>query len=127
MVKLPTHYMRAANFAMVVFGLVAFMGVLAAMLFLVAWYVPKAHDQPQQQYILRLTQLLVALLLLTGLLLIAVVAHYISQRLKNPAEPFKPMGYEDAWSEGGRRLKPEDAPPVEPWETPGGDKGKNDH
>jgi hypothetical protein len=127
MVKLPTHYWRATSFALVVFGLVAFMGVLVSLLFLVMWYVPRAHDPPQKQYLARLAQLLVALLLLTGLMLIAAVAHYISQRLKNPPEPFKPMGYEDAWSEGGRRLKPENAPPVEPWETPGGEKAKNDH
>lgn len=117
MVKLRTHYMRATSFAMVVFGLTSFMGVLVGLLFLAFGKARKAVDLAQKQYLTRLSQLLLAVLLLTALLLIGVIAHYIAQRLKNPPEPFKPMGYEDAWTESGRRLKPEDAPPVEPWET----------
>ena len=57
-----------------------------------------------------------SLLILSVLILALVVIHYISARVKPPVDRAEPTPFESAWDEAGKRLKPQDAPPVEPYE-----------
>ena len=116
MVRSSDRYTRATSFAIVVISLVVMTAVLAA---LVYWLLSAATraDGERQKYLLRLASVAAAGLLLALLVLLGTVARYVARRLTAPQERFEPMGYVDAWSEAGRRLKPEDAPPVPGFEA----------
>ncbi len=113
--KLHAHYMRTTSFAIVVISLVAWIGVLMGLLYLVFAMAAPA-DPERQAYLMRWAWLTGAVLCLSLIILAGAVIRYVASRLTEPPEPFKPTGYVDAWTEAGRRLKAEDAPPVEPFE-----------
>ncbi len=117
MVRIETHYLRRTNFAI---GVIALVGFIAGMTGLLYWLAKaaKSADPQVRTYVMRLAAMATALVILSAALLVAVVARYVASRLLHPPEPFKPMGYVDAWTEAGRRLKPQDAPPVRPYEQP---------
>ncbi len=113
--KITTYYMRAANFAILVIALSAMIALLGVL----AWSTLDAAGEAQGQQkrnLMLFAYVALGALTFTALLLMVLVVRYIAQRLTNPPEPFKPTEYEDAWTEAGRRLKPEDAPPVEGFE-----------
>ncbi|MDY7009710.1 MAG: hypothetical protein SVV80_03025 [Planctomycetota bacterium] len=114
MVKISTHYMRTTNFAILSIAMVAWIVALAGVLYLVLTAVPQ--DQEQRNYFLGLAWLTMGVLAVSLILLVGIIAHHAAGRLNQPTEPFKTTKYEDAWTEAGRRLKPEDAPPVEGFE-----------
>ncbi len=114
MVKTSTYYTRATNFAILVIAMVVWIAVLAGVLYLVLTAVPQ--DQEQRDYFLGLAYLTMGVLAFSLILLVAIIAHYTASRLNPPTEPFEATKYEDAWTEAGRRLKPEDAPPIEGFE-----------
>jgi uncharacterized membrane protein len=114
-VKVNAHYVRATNFAILVIALVALIAMLTGLLYVIFAKAASASSQAQGT-LLRVAWLIGATLMLTVLILLGVVIHYVAQRLTQPPEGFKPTAYFDAWSEAGRRVKAEDAPPVEPYE-----------
>jgi len=115
MVTPPTRYSQAASFAILVISLVVLVTMLAG---LMIWLLRSAAaaEGDRQRELVRFASLAFAATLLSVLILIGVVARYVARRFSADSEPFKPMGYVDAWTESGRRLKPEDAPPVEGFE-----------
>jgi len=120
MVKPASHYTRATTFAITVLSLVLAGSLAAGMLY---WLLHSAGQSSgdRQQYLLRMASLATAALLLLLLVLLGVVAHYVARRISTPSETYRPMGYEDAWAEAGRRLKAKDAPPIEGFENPSAD------
>lgn len=107
---------RATAFAIAMIGMVAIVAALGGLLY----WVLDAHQTatPQRKdYLARLAFFLAGVLLVSLLLLAAMVIRRLSQRLAERNQPFRPMGYVDAWTEAGRRLKAEDAPPIEGFET----------
>ncbi len=112
--KISTHYMRATNFAILIIAMVVWIMVLAGVLYLVLTAVQRG--QGQREYMLGLAYLTMGVLAFSLILLIGIIAHHAASRLKQPTEQFKPTKYENAWTEAGRRLKPEDAPPIEGFE-----------
>lgn len=114
MVKISTQYARATNFAVLVIAMVAWIAGLASVLYLVLTVAAR------NQYLLGLAWLTMGLLAVSLILLVGIIVHYITSRINQPAEPFEPTKYEDAWTEAGRRLKPEDAPPVDGFEEDAG-------
>lgn len=113
--KLTSHYARSTSFAIVVIVLVALIAFLTGILYLV--FAKAAVAEPKLQgYLMRLAWLTGAAMFLAVLILMGVVIRYVASRLTDRPEEFKPTGYVDVWAEAGRRLKAEDAPPVEPFE-----------
>lgn len=113
--KLNAHYARSTSFGIVVIVLVALIALLGGMLYVV--FAKAASAEPRLQgYLMRLAWLTGAALFLSILILLGVVVRYVASRLTDQPEPFKPTGYRDVWTEAGRRLKAEDAPPIEPFE-----------
>jgi hypothetical protein len=115
-VRPSPFYLRATNFAILTVGLGAWSALLAVLL----QRVLAASQTPyplRHAYLVRLAWLIGALLMLSLLVLAATVIHYLGWRLTRPPERFTPTPYEDAWTEAGRRVKAEDAPPVFPYET----------
>jgi membrane protein implicated in regulation of membrane protease activity len=108
-------YRSRTRFALVVISLVTMVALLTGLLYL-AFARAAAAEPKDQAYLLRLAWLTGAVLIATFLVLVGVIVHYVASRLSEPPEKYKPTGYVDIWSEAGRRLKPEDAPPVEPFE-----------
>ncbi|MCK4625970.1 MAG: hypothetical protein KAV00_11710 [Phycisphaerae bacterium] len=109
-----SQYTRATNFAILVIAMVAWIMVLSGVLYLVLAAVP--HEPEQRDYLLRLAYLTTGVLGVSVILLVAIVAHYAASRLRHPTEQSARGEYEDAWTEAGRRLKPEDAPPIDGFE-----------
>jgi len=114
-VNLKTHYLRATNFAILVISLVALIAMLTGLLYVI-FAKAATVDAKTQSALARVAWLTGAALMLSILILLGVIIHYVAQRLTQPPEGFKPTAYFDAWTEAGRRVKAEDAPPVEPYE-----------
>ena len=115
MVGTSTHYTRATTFAILTISLIVIGALLAGLLYwLLSAAAAAAGDR--QQYLLRLASLTMASLLLWLLISMGIVIRYVAQRFGRSGDRHKPMGYVDAWAEAGRRLKPEDAPPIEGFE-----------
>jgi hypothetical protein len=115
MVKITSRYTRATSFAVLTIALVAAAALLTGLVLLLLDAAGKAEPE-RQRYLVKLASLAMGALVLSVVVLVALVARYVAYRLTNPPEAFKPMGYESAWKEAGRRLRPEDAPPVEGFE-----------
>ena len=109
-----TQYTRATNFAILIIAMVVWIAVLAGVLYLVLTAV--RQGQEHRDYLLGLAYLTMGVLAVSLILLVGIIAHHVASRLKHPPESFEPTKYEDAWTEAGRRLKPEDAPPIEGFE-----------
>jgi hypothetical protein len=105
--------LRTTTFAALTAFLVAMIVGLSLLLRAV---VTKAESSGAGKSRLPLIVLAASLLILSILILAVVVIHYISSRVKPPIDRAKPTPFESAWDEAGKRLKPEDAPPVEPYE-----------
>ena len=118
--KAPNPYVRSASFAILMIGLAALNTLLAVLLHKVAAAAATA-PLARHEYLTRLAYLVGAVLIAALALTVIVLVHHLALRLFSHPEPFKPTPYEDAWTEAGKRLKPEDAPPVEPYENPSPD------
>ncbi len=59
------------------------------------------------------------MLILTTVILFGVIIHHMAQRITSSPDRPPATAYENAWTEAGRRLKPEDAPPVQGFEDEG--------
>jgi len=112
MVKLNLHYFRLTNFAVLVIGLVAWIGMLTGLLYVV-FAKAASSEGDVQAYLMRMAWITGAMLTLSVVILAGLVVHYVASRISEPPEETKPMGYVDAWSESARRLKAKGAPPVE--------------
>ena len=115
MVTSQVRFSRATSFALLVISLVALVAMLAGLMIWLLRSAVAAEGQRQKELV-RFASVSFAATLLAVLILIGVVARYVARRLGADSKPHKPMGYVDAWAEAGRRLKPEDAPPVEGFE-----------
>jgi len=102
---------RRVSFAVLVIALVTFLAMAAGVLY---WVLRSAAEAKPalRDYLMKMAALAAAVLVLTAVILFAVVIRHIASRITSPAEKPAPGTYEDAWAEAGRRLKPEDAPPV---------------
>ena len=109
-----SQYTRATNFAILTIAMVVWIMVLAGVLYLVLAAIP--HEPEQRDYLLRLAYLTTGVLGVSVILLIGIIAHYAASRLKLPTEQSSHAEYENAWTEAGKRLKAEDAPPIEGFE-----------
>jgi hypothetical protein len=114
-VKPITHYTRLTSFAVLLIALLVLVAMLTGLLLLLLGAAGSAEPE-RQKYLVRMASLAMGALVLSILILAGVVIRYLAQRLTGPSDQFKPMGYESAWKEAGRRLRPEDAPPVEGFE-----------
>jgi hypothetical protein len=114
-VKITGQYTRATSFAILTIALVTAAALLTGLLLLLLDAAGKAEPE-KQRHLVKLASLTMGALVLSVVILVGLIARYVAYRLTHPPEPFKPMGYEDAWKEAGRRLRPEDAPPVEGFE-----------
>ena len=122
MVMPDTRAARATSFAITMLALV----VIAAMLTgLLLWLLNSAGVKPgtepvdtqRQKDLVRLAALVTAALVITVLVMLYLVARYIAQRVLASPEKHPPTPYVNAWTEAGRRLRPEDAPPVPGFEN----------
>lgn len=109
-----SQYTRATNFAILTIAMVVWIMVLVSVLYLVLAAVP--HNPEQRDYLLGLAYLTMGVLGVSVILLMGIIAHYAASRLKPPTEKSASAEYENAWTEAGRRLKPEDAPPIDGFE-----------
>jgi len=114
-VKPYTRYFRATSFAILTVALVGLIAILVALLLLVLGAAEGAQGQ-QKRNLLLMAYLALGALGLAALLLVALIIRYLGTRITHRPQKPKPMGYVDAWTEAGQRLKPEDAPPIEGFE-----------
>lgn len=116
--------LRRAGFAMLVITLVAVIAICAGVLY---WAMQSSattsarNDRELRDYLTKIAALATGVMILTVVILFGVVIHYVAARISLPPEKFVPSTYENAWAEAGRRLKPEDAPPVAGFEDGGED------
>ena len=109
----------SAPFAMLVISLVAVIAACGGVLY---WTIQSAAspaveaDKPLRDYLTKIAVMATGVLILTVVILFGVVVHYVARRMSAPGDALAPTLYENAWVEAGRRLKPEDAPPVEGFE-----------
>ena len=115
MVKAPTHYFRATSFALLTVALMGLIAILVVLLLLVLDAAEEAQA-PQKRSLLMMAYLALGALGLASLLVVVLAIRYLGTRMTERMGSRKPMGYVDAWAEAGRRLKPEDAPPIEGFE-----------
>lgn len=115
MVKAYTRYFRATSFAVLTVALAALIAILVALLVLVLDAAEEAQA-PQKRSLLMMAYLALGALGLAALLLVVLAVRYLGTRTTERTGGRKPMQYVDAWAEAGRRLKPEDAPPIEGFE-----------
>ena len=111
------HYMRSTVFAITVVLLCVWIAAATGLLFWVFHAAEKASPAKQPS-LGRAGVMVFGILIISVLLLLGVVIHYIKSRLTQPLRPPAKTAFESAWEEAGRRLKAEDAPPVEPYEPP---------
>ena len=124
MVKPDLHTRGATSFAVTVLSLIVVAATLGGLLY---WLLKSAGQSAaggdQQKYLANMAALTTATLLLTLLLLAYLVTRRVVRRLlANPDKP-KTTPYVNAWLEAGRRLRPQDAPPVPGFEDPGDGNG----
>ena len=96
--KLTAHYVRKTSFAVTIICLVVWMTGAGAMLMKILNAAQQAQ-MPRQRNLLNLAYLLMAVLALSLVLLVAVLARYIKSRLNQPPEKATPLGHVDAWAE----------------------------
>lgn len=113
--KAYTRYFRATSFAVLTVTLVGLIAILVVLLVLVLDAAEEAQA-PQKRSLLMMAYLALGALGLASLLLVVLAARFLGSRVTERMGDRKPMGYVDAWAEAGRRLKPEDAPPIEGFE-----------
>lgn len=119
MVKARKPRLRAINFAIAVVFLAVLAALMAGLLWRMLDRVAEAVDEQKRRDLLPFAALAAGGLGATLVLLALAVIRYVGSRLAGMSEEAKPMGYVDVWAEGGRRLKPEDAPPIEEFEEKG--------
>ena len=113
--KAPSRYFRATSFAILTIALVGLIAVLVSLLVVVLGAAEGTQGQTRRSLLL-LAYLALGALGLAALLVTVLIIRYIGARTTARPEKPKPMDYVDAWAEAGRRLKPEDAPPIEGFE-----------
>lgn len=120
MVSLPGQRLRTLNFAVLSGGLAIMNVLLGVLLYRITDFAQTAPpaSPTRQSYLSRLGLLVGAVMILSLVMLALVVIHFVLTRLSERHDVRKSTSYEDAWTEAGRRLKPEDAPPVYPYEGP---------
>lgn len=116
MVKPATGYVRATSFAILVISLMTLIGFLSGLIYLLFGRVASAEPR-QREYLVQVAWLTGAVLILSVIILIGVVLHYLAHRITQRPEKSEPLAYFDAWSESARRLKAKGVPPVELEET----------
>ena len=106
---------RATSFAILTISMTVLVAALGSLLYVLLVSSKQASGEVQA-YLMKLAYLDGAALVLAVVILLGGVIRYITGRLL--AQPDKPTStpYESAWTEAGKRLKPEDAPPIEPFE-----------
>ncbi len=126
MVMNPGTPMQKTNLIVLIIALALLVVVQGALMYLLLDAAREA-DGDAQKSLLWFARLAMIGLFLSVLIGAALVLRLIRGGLFRPTDEFKPMGYVDVWSEAGRRIDAEDAPPVEGFEEEdqGGDEGKD--
>ena len=116
MVKPLIRTVRKTSFTIVIVALALIITLLLFLLYSILMDIGTV-DQQTRQYLITLASLVAAVLLLSIFLLVLEVVHYVAGRVSGSTAPTRRTDYEqDAWTEAGKRLKPEDAPPIEDFE-----------
>ena len=118
MVKPLIRTVRKTSFTIVIVALALIIALLLFLLYSILVDIGTV-DQQTRQYLITLASLVAAVLLLSIFLLVLEVVHYVAGRVSGSTAPTRRTDYEyeqDAWTEAGKRLKPEDAPPIEDFE-----------
>ena len=110
-------FKRATSFAITVIAMVTLCAMLAGLFYALVRMATRAEGD-QHAYLARLAALVLAALVLAALILLSFVVRYIGRRVTARSGPPKRSEHVSAWLEAGRRLKPEQAPPVEGYEDP---------
>ncbi len=126
----PARHMRKANVTILTIALAALIAVQVMLLFMVLDAAEQAEGDSRDS-LLKFVRLILVALCLSVLVVVALLVRWLGNRLTHPGQPFKRMEYMDAWTEAGRRLKAEDAPPIEEFEGkadegPGEDEGQGE-
>ncbi len=114
--KPATGYIRATSFAILVISLVTVIGFLGGLIYVLFDRIALA-EPGQREYLVQVAWLTGAVVILSVIILIGVVVHYLAHRITQRPEKSEPPAYFDAWSESARRLKAKGVPPVELEET----------
>ena len=114
--KPTTRYVRATSFAILLISLVTLIGFLSGLIYVLFGRVASAEPM-QREYLVHVAWLSGAVLILSVIILIGVVVHYLGHRITQEPEKSEPPAYFDAWSESARRLKAKGVPPAELEET----------
>ncbi len=106
-------YERGARFGILIITLIVIIATCVGLLF---WVLRSAAasgaNKELRNYLTKMATIIAGVLILSLVILFAVVIRYIAFRLAPPATKRTPAPWENAWIEAGRRLRPEDAPPV---------------
>jgi len=117
---------RSVSFGLVIAGQAAIAGGLVAMLIITTQGAAKIPDLAARELLLRLAWLSLLLLLLMLLMMVWTVIRHLRHRLQ-PARPFKPTPYVNAWELAGKRFQLEDDDledeDSDPWDPDGNDDG----
>ncbi len=112
-------HLRRAGFAMLVISLIAVIIACGGVLYLAFQSAAAAADKadkPLRNDLTKIATMATGMLILTTVILFGVIIHHVAQRITGSADRAPATTYENAWAEAGRRLKPEDAPPVQGFE-----------
>ncbi len=109
----PGPYERSARFGILIITLIVIVATCVGLLFWVLRSAAASGDSKElRNYLTKMATIIAGVLILSLVILFAVVIRYVAFRLAPPAAKRTPAPWESAWTEAGRRLKPEDAPPV---------------
>jgi len=112
---------RATSFAISFLALVVIVAMLTGLLL---WLLNSAGghngaeppDKEHQKVLTQMAAVVMAVLVIAVLVLLYLVARYVARRVLTTPDKPPPTPFVSAWVEAGRRLRPEDAPPVPDFE-----------
>lgn len=118
--------MRKANVTILAIALAALIAIQVMLLYMVLDAAEQAEGDSRDS-LLKFVRLILVALCLSVLVVVALLVRWLGNHLTHPRQPFKRMEYMDAWTEAGRRLKAEEAPPIEEFEgKPDEDEGQGE-
>ena len=117
MVKPLIHTVKKTSFVIVIITLIVIIAILLVLLYSILTDIGQVN-QKTRQYLITLSCLVAGVLLLSMFLLLVEILHYAASKVKGGNLPVQRAERveDDAWTEAGKRLKPEDAPPIDDFE-----------
>ena len=117
MVKPLIGTIKKTSFIIVITTLAIIIAILLVLLYSILTDIGQVN-QESRQYLITLACLVAGVLLLNIFLLVVEILHYAGSKVSSRNLPIQRTEHieEDAWTEAGKRLKPEDAPPIDDFE-----------